>query len=106
MKEHPKTKGFLQGLYGQILKVEALRRSKGKKALKAETIKSLVYDFTMNLIAQINAEADKRIQSDIVRLQKEREAQRKQDLELASKGKFVGEFEELKDIITTDERSV
>jgi hypothetical protein len=96
----------IQNVYAKLIEVEALRHKKGKKSLKKETIKAAVRDFAMVFIEGTNRECEKRIQSDLERIRLAAMKQKEQDLELASKGKYVGEFEELKNMTTTDERSM
>ncbi len=97
LREHPKTVQLLNNLHRELLAVDALRRSQGKKAISAQTIQDTVKDFTHNFITGVDIAAQRRVESDLKRIARETEEQKKKDLELASDGKFQGEYEELKD---------
>lgn len=110
LKEHPKTKQLLDNLHMELLKVDVLRRSQGKKSLKEQTIADTVRDFTYKFITGVEGEANKRIESDLKRLAREAELQKQKDLEATANGNVSGEYKELEEeglkIGTTTEHSV
>lgn len=100
-----KVRTFTQKLYGELLRAQAAQIARGRGYFKASTIENTTRDFTKTFILGVEREAQKKIQSDLARIADEQKVQHKQELEAASDGKFIGEYEELKDVVTTDERS-
>lgn len=105
--KHPNTKKFLDNLYSQLVKVEALRRTQGKKSLKKNVVEETVTEFTHQFLKGIDNEATRRAESDIARVSREHEIQKAKDLETSERtGNFVGEWAELQEGIKFDRTKV
>lgn len=109
LKSHEKIPLFFKNIAEELEKAQAERTAKGQKPFSEKTIKDFIYDVTEMFIMGIKAEADARAQSEIDRLAKQAEADRKKDLESTIAGKPAGDYADvLKEggVTVTDDRSV
>lgn len=101
---HPNFQKMMQNLYAQLLNVETLRIKQGKRRLQKETVDGLVRDFVHTLLLKIENESNRRVESDLQRIMRERELQRQKDLQQsAESGKFVGDFAELQEGLKSED---
>lgn len=109
LKSHEKIPQFFKNIALEIEKAQADRLAKGGKPFADQTIKSLIYDVTDIFIAGIKAEADSRAQSEIERLAKKAEADKKADLEATVAGQAKGDYADaMKEggVIMPEDRSI
>lgn len=106
LKNHQKSKDLIRQLTDQLSKVIDLRKKQNKSPLTPKSIKDLTHDMTMLYIKNVTKYFDQRQASDIQRLMLKQKQDHAQDLSLASEGNYKGDFEELKILLTSDERDL
>ena len=104
LKSWPTTKEFLKNLTKKLEEAERTLIKRKKKPPSNDTLRATIRDFAYYFIMGVNAECESRIRSDMERLRLEAQKQRELDLDKALKGEYVGEFEELKEFVQTDEK--
>lgn len=92
---HERMKGFVTRLTVELIKVQALRTNQGKPIFKAPAIRSLVKDFTETFLQGFHNVAEKRIESDLQKIQRQAELDKQAALEATANGKPTGEYAEL-----------
>ena len=109
LKTHEKIPLFFKNIAQELEKAQEERLKRNQKPFSEKVIKDFIYDVTEIFISGVRAEAEARAQSEIERLAKKAEADKKKDLESTIKGEAKGDYADvIKEggIITTDDRSV
>lgn len=109
LKSHEKIPAFFKSIAEELEKAQDDRIKKNQKPFSEKIIKDFIYDVTEIFIAGIKAEADARAQSEIERLARKAEADKKADLEATVAGKAQGDYAEvLKEggVIMPEDRSI
>jgi len=108
LKSHEKIPLFFKNIAQELEKAQDDRLKKNQKPFSEKTIKEFIYDVTEIFVLGVKAEADARAQSEIERLARKAEADKKADLESTIKGEAKGDYAEvLKEggIIMPEDRS-
>ena len=92
LKSHEKIPLFFKNIAEQIERVQSERIAKNQKPFAETTIKGFIYDVTEIFVTGVRAEADDRARSEIERLAKKAEADKKADLESTIAGKAKGDY--------------
>lgn len=87
---------FLKHLTREVMNAASQVALKNKKAPSLKNVKELTYDLSKGWIMNIEETAKRMYESDLKRIQREQEATKAKELDLASQGIMTGEFEEYK----------
>lgn len=105
LKNNAHSKLFVDKIFHQLNQVRLLREKQSKKPLSPKVVKETTHDLTLMFLSNVEKYFKDREASDIQKSLEKQKQDRKKDLELASTGVFKGQFEDLKEIVTTEERS-
>jgi len=93
--KHPRLGVFLSNMSKELVNMQTQRRKEGKKPATLAQVIWLIEEMTTVFVVSIEAEAKRRMESDLARLQREQEAQAQKDLDLTLEGKPQGIYEEM-----------
>ena len=91
---HPNLENFFNNMSEELKKVQGHRVFKGQKPADESQLKWLVESMTDVFVSNMETQAKRRYESDLARLQRERDAQKKFEFDETLAGRATGEFAE------------
>lgn len=96
LRNNPLVEQFIKNISGQFEKVNALRVTKGKPALKKKTLEDTIIDFTKMMVRGIELQATRKQESDMAKYAREHKDDHIKEMEKTLAGETSGAaFEEL-----------
>ena len=93
LRGHPKLEGFIDRLTHQMRQAEIVLMGRGQ-VLKLKTIQDTVYDMTEVFMTGMEGEAKRRHESDMQKIMRQKEEDKKKEFDAVLAGKPEGEFAE------------
>ena len=95
LENHFRGKEFIKNISAQLIRADAVQRTRRNKGFKTKTIVDVAKEFTIRYIKCLEALADKKIESECSRYSREHAGDELKDMEATLKGKSSGIFEDM-----------
>lgn len=106
LKNNPHSKAFVDKIFLQLNQVNLIREKQKKNPVTPKSVKDITHDLTLMFLSSVDNYFKNREASDLQKEMDRKKIEHQKDLELASNGTYKGDFEDLTEVLASEERSV